>query len=138
MSIISIYFYDDFARVTLSTGHFWNISMIDTTSPQFWRATLALCLASFIIFANLHGMQPLLPMMAEDFARTELQISHAYTVATFSLGISLLLFGPLSDALGRRGILILTLIGVCITTMAIGFVTEYSAFFWMRVLQGFF
>lgn len=112
--------------------------MIDTTSPQFWRATLALCLASFIIFANLHGMQPLLPMMAEDFARTELQISHAYTVATFSLGISLLLFGPLSDALGRRGILILTLIGVCITTMAIGFVTEYSALFWMRVLQGFF
>ena len=51
--------------------------MIETTSPQFWRATLALCLASFIVFANLHGMQPLLPMLATSLERTELEVSHA-------------------------------------------------------------
>lgn len=112
--------------------------MIDSSSPQFWRATLALCLASFIIFANLHGMQPLLPMMAESFGRTELEISHAYTIATLVLGLALLLYGPLSDALGRRGILLLTLAGVALTTLGLAWVQDYNQLFWMRALQGFF
>lgn len=112
--------------------------MIETTSPQFWRATLALCLASFIIFANLHGMQPLLPMLADSLDRTELEISHAYTIATLVLGLSLLVYGPVSDVLGRRGILLMTLAGVALTTLGLGFVDNYTSLFWLRALQGFF
>lgn len=112
--------------------------MIETTSPQFWRATLALCLASFIIFANLHGMQPLLPMLSQSLGRTELDMSHAYTIATLALGLSLLIYGPLSDVLGRRGILLWTLAGVCLTTLSLSFVQDYSTLFWLRALQGFF
>lgn len=112
--------------------------MIETTSPQFWRATLALCLASFIIFANLHGMQPLLPMLSQSLGRTELDMSHAYTIATLVLGLSLLIYGPLSDVLGRRGILLWTLAGVCLTTLSLSFVQDYSTLFWLRALQGFF
>ncbi|QEW07964.1 MFS transporter [Nitrincola iocasae] len=112
--------------------------MIETTSPHFWRATLALCLASFIVFANLHGMQPLLPMLADSLGRTELEISHAYTIATLVLGLSLLVYGPVSDVLGRRGILLLTLAGVALTTLGLGFVDNYSSLFWLRALQGFF
>lgn len=112
--------------------------MIESSNPQFWRATLALCLASFIVFANLHGMQPLLPMLAESMGRTELEVSHAYTIATLVLGLSLLVYGPISDALGRRGILLLTLAGVSLSTLALGFVQDYSTLFWLRALQGFF
>lgn len=112
--------------------------MIETTSPQFWRATLALCLASFIIFANLHGMQPLLPMLSQSLGRTELDMSHAYTIATLVLGLSLLIYGPLSDVLGRRGILLWTLAGVCLTTLSLSFVQDYPTLFWLRALQGFF
>ena len=112
--------------------------MIESSSPQFWRATLALCLASFIIFANLHGMQPLLPMLAESLGRTELEISHAYTIATLVLGLSLLIYGPISDAIGRRGILLFTLAGVSLSTLALGFAQDYAQLFWLRALQGFF
>ena len=112
--------------------------MIDTGSWAFWRGTLALVIGSFMVFANVYVTQPLLPMMAHEFLISELQAASSFTITTLTLGLSLLFYGPLSDALGRKNIMVMALLGVTLTTFALGFVTQYSELLLLRALQGFF
>ncbi|GGO78251.1 MFS transporter [Marinobacterium nitratireducens] len=112
--------------------------MIEAGSRAFWQATLALCLGSVMIFANVYVTQPLLPMIAEDFGISPLQAGWSFTVTTLTLGLSLLVYGPLSDALGRRGIILLTMAGVTLTTLALSFTQSYGLLLGLRALQGFF
>ncbi|WP_417506110.1 MFS transporter [Marinomonas gallaica] len=112
--------------------------MIDTGSWAFWRGTLALVIGSFMVFANVYVTQPLLPMIAHEFSISELQAASSFTITTLTLGLSLLVYGPLSDALGRKNIMIIALLGVTLTTFSLGFVTQYSELLLLRALQGFF
>lgn len=112
--------------------------MIEPHTRAFWRATLALCLGSIMIFANLYTTQPLLPMLALEFDISELQASYTLTISTLTLGISLLIYGPVSDAIGRRGIMILTMTGVTLTTLALSRVDSFAWLLALRALQGFF
>ncbi|GGB98241.1 MFS transporter [Marinobacterium zhoushanense] len=112
--------------------------MIELGNPAFRRATLALCLGSFMIFANVYLTQPLLPMLAEDFGVSPLLAGWSFTVTTLMLGLSLLVYGPLSDALGRRSIMLITMTGAALTTLALALVREYQALLLLRALQGIF
>ncbi|MBM6549533.1 MFS transporter [Marinomonas ostreistagni] len=112
--------------------------MIETGGWAFWRGTLALIIGSFMVFANVYVTQPLLPMIAEQFAISELQAASSFTITTLTLGISLLFYGPLSDALGRKKIMLLTLVGVTLTTAALSWVQDYHWLLTLRALQGFF
>lgn len=112
--------------------------MITTGTREFWFATLALALGSFMIFANVHMTQPLLPQLAQTFHLTPLQASWSLTVTISMLGLSLLIYGPLSDALGRKSIMVFTLLGAVGTTLAISQVETYSSLLILRGLQGFF
>lgn len=110
--------------------------MIESGTEQFWRATLALCLGSFMIFANVYITHPLLPMMADQFAITPLKASWSLTVTTLTLGISLLIFGPLSDSLGRTRLMLLSMCGVVLCSFALSQVESFEALLWLRALQG--
>ncbi|MEJ2621570.1 MAG: MFS transporter, partial [Candidatus Thiodiazotropha sp.] len=110
--------------------------MIKTHTTDFWRATLALCIGSVMVFSNLYITQPLLPRLSEVFEIDSLQATLSLSVATLSLGGALLLFGPLSDAVGRRVVIHTTLLLLCMTTFATAFVTEYHTLLILRGLQG--
>ncbi len=112
--------------------------MITPHTSAFWRATLALCLGSFMVFANLYVTQPLLPMIAEHFAVSALQSSASFTITTFTLGVSLLFYGPLSDAIGRKGIMLFTMCGITATTLMLAFASDYQSLLILRAVQGFF
>ncbi|WP_166425312.1 MFS transporter [Paraglaciecola sp. 20A4] len=112
--------------------------MIAPHTPAFWRATLALCLGSFMVFANLYVTQPLLPMIAERYNVTALQSSVSFTIATLTLGLSLLFYGPLSDAVGRKGIMLFTMVGITLTTSCLALTNDYHSLLFLRALQGFF
>ncbi len=93
--------------------------------------------AAVVVFACLHALQPLLPELSRTFALSELQTSWAYAIGTLSLGISLLFYGALSDALGRRSLLIWTLVGMTVCTFALTQVESYGGLLCWRALQGF-
>lgn len=112
--------------------------MITAGTREFWFATLALALGSFMIFANVHMTQPLLPQLAQTFQLTPLQASWSLTVTISMLGVSLLIYGPLSDALGRKSIMVVTLLGAVATTLGISQVETYSSLLILRGLQGLF
>ncbi len=110
--------------------------MIEAGSPAYYRATLALCLGSFIVFANLYITQPLFPLLRELFALSALQATWSLSLAMLTLGVSLLLYGPLSDALGRRRIMLLTLAGASALTLLIPLLDSYIGLLGLRMLQG--
>lgn len=110
--------------------------MIEANSSAYWRATLALCIGSFMIFANVYVTQPLLPTLAREFGVTALEASWTFTVTTLTLGLSLIVYGALSDALGRRGIMILTLAGVVACGVGLSLVQDYQGLLVLRALQG--
>ncbi|NLW04770.1 MAG: MFS transporter [Pseudomonadaceae bacterium] len=111
--------------------------MIEAKSPAFWRATLALCCGSFMIFSNLYVTQPLLPELQLAFNISTLEANASLAIATLMLGISLLVYGPLSDALGRRAIMLVTMTGTLFTTFALAWVPNYTSLLVLRALQGF-
>jgi len=110
--------------------------MIHSGTPAFWRATLALCLGSFMIFANVYITQPLLPMLAQTFDVSALQSGWSFTITTLMLGVSLLIYGPLSDALGRKWIMVFSMAGATLCTALISQVSDYSMLLLLRGLQG--
>ncbi|PYF83520.1 YNFM family putative membrane transporter [Marinomonas alcarazii] len=112
--------------------------MIEVGSSVFWRGTIALIIGSFMIFANVYVTQPLLPMIANEFSITPLQASGSFTITTLTLGISLLFYGPISDALGRKGIMVMTMVGITLTTFCLSLVQSYESLLVLRGLQGFF
>lgn len=112
--------------------------MITTGTRDFWYATLALALGSLMIFANVHMTQPLLPQLAQTFQLTPLQASWSLTVTIAMLGLSLLIYGPLSDAWGRKNLMSLSLLGAVLTTLAMTQVETYSSLLILRGLQGLF
>lgn len=112
--------------------------MIESGSKQFWRATIALCIGSFMIFSNVYVTQPILPQLQQEFSLTTLEVSWSFTVTTLMLGLSLLFYGPLSDAVGRRVLMLVSMAGVCLCTLLLSRVESFSELVLLRGLQGMF
>ena len=112
--------------------------MVREGSFQFWRATLALCLASIIVFINVYLTQPMLPLFVEVFDLSPSQANWSLTITTTMLGLSLLVYGPLSDAFGRKWIMVASLVGSALVTFLISQVESFSALIILRAVQGFF
>lgn len=112
--------------------------MIQAHSRAWWRATLALCLGSFLVFINLYAPQPLLPELRETYAVSTLGISLVMSVATLAVAASLLVFGPLSDAVGRGAIMRFTLLAGGVLSLSLALAPNFETLLALRALQGFF
>ncbi|MCS2609075.1 MFS transporter [Halomonas dongshanensis] len=111
--------------------------MIEAQTRAWWRATLALCLGSFLVFINLYAPQPLLPELKEAYGVSTLGVSLLMSVATLSLALSLLVFGPLSDAIGREGIMRITLLLAGGCSLALALAPNFETLLALRLVQGF-
>jgi YNFM family putative membrane transporter len=114
------------------------IHMIEAGTRPFWRASLALSIASFLVFANLYFPQPLLPVFTKEFHLSPVMSSLSISVTIFVLAVSLLFYGPLSDAIGRKNIMSITMLCVTVITLLITFVPGFKTLLILRVLDGFF
>jgi YNFM family putative membrane transporter len=111
--------------------------MIEANTRAWWRATFALCLGSFLVFINLYAPQPLLPGLKETYGVSTLGVSLLMSVATLSLALALLVFGPLSDAIGREGIMRITLLLAGGCSLALAFAPTFETLLALRLVQGF-
>ncbi|TVP48351.1 MAG: MFS transporter [Halomonas sp.] len=111
--------------------------MIEAKTRAWWRATLALCLGSFLVFINLYAPQPLLPGLKETYGVSTLGVSLLMSVSTLSLAFALLVFGPLSDAIGREGIMRITLLLAGGCSIALAFAPTFESLLLLRLVQGF-
>ncbi len=91
-----------------------------------------------MVFSNLYITQPLLPMLQQAFAISPLQANATLSVSTLTLGICLLFFGSLSDAIGRRTIILWTLALLSLTTVLASLAADFHQLLFLRALQGIF
>lgn len=100
------------------------------------RLVLSVCLCSIVTFSNIYWLQPLLPLLRHSFECTPLAANLAMSAPLLGMGLGLLLFASLSDALGRCSILLAgTAAGLCVSLL-LPMIENYSLFILLRFMQG--
>ncbi len=84
-------------------------SMIEFRSKAYYKVSAALAFGSFLVFCNLYLFQPMLPVLAKDFAVSATQINWLLAAGTLTLAIMLLPWAFASELIGRRKILLISL-----------------------------
>lgn len=109
---------------------------IERGTPQFMRVTLALFSAGLASFAMLYCVQPILPVLSNDFGISPAQSSLSLSLSTGLLAIGLMFTGPLSDAIGRKSVMVVALLLAAICTLICAFMTSWNSILLMRSLIG--
>ena len=105
-------------------------------TPEFRSVNLALFAAGFATFALMYCVQPLMPVFAADFGITPIKSSLSLSVTTLVLAPSLLVAGALAESHGRKPLMLASLVGSALLTIACAFTRSWSAFLVLRALSG--
>jgi YNFM family putative membrane transporter len=111
-------------------------TQIDRGTPAFCRTVLALLAAGFSTFAVLYDTQPLLPVLANAFHVDPAVSSLSLSVTTGTLAPSLLFAGALSDARGRKPLMVVALVISAVLTLLCAAAPAWPALLGLRALQG--
>lgn len=103
---------------------------------HYQRVTLSICLCSFVTFANIYWMQPLIPVIQNSFDITPLQANLSMSAPLLGMGIGLLFFASLSDAMGRCSLLLMGSAAGLLVSLLLPFAENYSMFILLRFAQG--
>lgn len=109
---------------------------IERDSTQFSRVTLALFSAGLATFALLYCVQPILPVLSQDFNVTPAGSSLSLSVSTAMLAFGLMFTGPLSDAVGRKSVMVVALLLAAVCTLLCTVMTSWHGILLMRALTG--
>jgi YNFM family putative membrane transporter len=90
----------------------------------------------FSTFALLYCVQPLMPLLAHDFALTPAQSSLALSVSTATLAVALLLSSVLSDRFGRKNLMAASMFAGGLLTLLSAFTHGYGQLLALRALLG--
>lgn len=113
-----------------------NNGYIQRGSQKFIRATLALFSAGLATFALLYCVQPILPLLSQDFAVSPATSSISLSVSTATLAIGLLFTGSISDAVGRKNVMLISLSLATLFTLITSVATNWHAILLSRALLG--
>ena len=105
-------------------------------TPQFMRVTLALFSAGLATFALLYCVQPILPVLSQEFGVSPAESSFSLSISTGLMAVGLLFTGPLSDAVGRKSVMVVALLLAAICTLLSAMMTSWHAILIMRALIG--
>lgn len=123
------------------------LSPVDNTAPinktyitrgtrRFIHATLALFCAGLSTFAVLYCVQPILPVFSQSFHLTPAQSSLSLSVTTAMMALGLLVTGPLSDAIGRKSVMSVSLLLAAFFTLICATMSSWEGVLAMRALTG--
>jgi YNFM family putative membrane transporter len=110
--------------------------LIEAGTPAFRRATLALFAAGFSTFAVLYGVQPLLPVFADQFSVSPAESSLALSLPCAALAIALLIVSPLSEVFGRKPVMTTSLFASALLTIGAVLMPDWHGFLALRALTG--
>jgi YNFM family putative membrane transporter len=103
---------------------------------DYKRISFALFLAGFSTFSLLYCVQPLLPAFAEHFAVSPAGSSLALSLSTGMLAIAILCAAALSESLGRRGVMLVSMSGAALLNIAAALTDTWPLFLVLRALEG--
>lgn len=109
---------------------------IQRGTSSFIRVTLALFSAGLATFALLYCVQPILPVLSHEFGVSPASSSISLSISTGMLAIGLLFTGPLSDAVGRKPVMVTALLLASCCTLLSTMMTSWHGILLMRALVG--
>ncbi|WP_326407618.1 MFS transporter [Sporolactobacillus sp. THM19-2] len=112
------------------------IGTIKRGTGAFWRAGGAVFAGSFITFANLYCTQPLLPVFSHQFHVTPTVSSLTLSVSSAVLAVCMLLAAALSERLGRRRIMILSVFVSSLVVILTAFSPNFTTLIILRLAEG--
>lgn len=104
--------------------------------PEYRRIELALFIAAFVSFAQMYETQVLLPEISEHFHLDPSAASLTVSLTTGGLALALFLVGPSSERLGRRPIMLTSILVTSLVGMMLGFAPSWHLLLAGRFLQG--
>lgn len=105
-------------------------------SAAFKRINRAMVFGGFSTFALLYCVQPLMPLLAHDFALSAAQSSLVLSIATGALAVSLLGSSVLSERYGRKPMMAASMFAGGILTLLASFAQTYGQLLVLRGLLG--
>jgi YNFM family putative membrane transporter len=112
------------------------VGFIEKGTPVFRRIMLAMFSAGFATFALLYCVQPLLPILSREFGIDAARASLVLSVATALLAAGLIFTGPLSDAIGRKPVMLAGMFGAALCTLGVAVMPNWHAMLVLRALVG--
>ena len=113
-----------------------NDVFIEKGTPMFMRTVLALFSGGFATFALLYCVQPMMPMLSHEYGINAAQSSLILSVATGMLAIGLLVTGPISDAIGRKPVMVSALFSAALFTVLSAWMPSWEGVLITRALVG--
>lgn len=113
------------------------MSYLQKGTKEFHLANLALFAAGFITFANLYVTQPLFPQFTEQYGVSPAIASLSLSLSTGVLSISLILFGSLSEAWGRKRLMTISIFLSSLLTIVLALSPTFETLLLLRIIQGF-
>ncbi|MBM3609068.1 MAG: MFS transporter, partial [Alphaproteobacteria bacterium] len=90
-------------------------------TAQYSKTSWAIFSCGFSIFAVLYCTQPILPKLAEEFNVTPAQSSLALSLTTITMAISMVFASSLSEAFGRKPLMLGAVFFSSLFTLALAF-----------------
>lgn len=84
----------------------------------------------------LYCVQPILPVFSQSFHLTPAQSSLSLSVTTAMMALGLLVTGPLSDAIGRKSVMSISLLLAAFFTLICATMSSWEGVLAMRALTG--
>ncbi|WP_420852886.1 MFS transporter [Siccibacter turicensis] len=113
-----------------------SVLFIKRGTPTFMRVTLAMFSAGLATFALLYCVQPILPVLSQEFGISAPASSLSLSISTLMLALGLLITGPLSDAVGRKSVMVTALLLASVCTLLSTMMTSWHGILAMRALIG--
>src|SRR5437764_3190194 len=99
-------------------------------------ALLALFFAPAFIFANMYTTQAILPVLSHDFSISAPTAGLTVSALVLAVAVGSLFYGPISDRVGRKPVMLAVSFLVVIPTLLCGFAPNFAALVVLRTLQG--
>jgi len=105
-------------------------------SAAYRLASRILFVAGFSTFATLYCVQPLMPDFVREFGVTPAESSLALSLTTGLLAVTLLIAGAVSDGVGRKPIMVASLLMVGALGIVGALMPDWHGFLIVRALEG--
>ncbi|MCW2254633.1 YNFM family putative membrane transporter [Providencia alcalifaciens] len=109
---------------------------IQRDDALYLRVTLSFFTVGLATFALLYFVQPILPLLSEDFNISPATASLSLSLSTGLMALGLLITGPISDAIGRKNVMVIALTSAALFTLLSAFMQSWQGILIARALVG--
>ncbi|WP_243633196.1 MFS transporter [Paenibacillus xerothermodurans] len=128
--------YDRTARAAAPNSGDEHTGYLQRGSKEYQLGSLALFAAGLATFAILYCVQPLFPIYSQEMGLSPAHVSLALSVSTVLLAVSLPVAGFLSDRIGRKAVMAISLFLSSLCCLCTAFAPNFTALLIIRAIQG--